>query len=52
MVLSAFLLGNIIPPIVAFEIITVVYSPDFEFAETAISVTVRKKNTSAEMEMS
>ena len=42
-VLSAFVLAIITPPIVAFEIITVVYSPEFEFAETAISVTVRFK---------
>ena len=51
--LSAFLLeimlGIMIPPIVAFEIITIVYLPEFEFAETAISAT-NKENALAEME--
>ena len=36
----SFLLGIIAPLIMAFEIITIVYSPEFEFVENVISVAV------------
>ena len=34
----SFLLGNITPLIVAFETITVVYSPEFEFVENVMQL--------------